>query len=152
MRNKRLWILGGVAVLGVLLAGAYWYLFGGSEPAEVALASPSSGVPSQSGSATSVDGSFDGTWAIDTESGSFNDFTSTFAGYRVEEELGGVGANTAVGRTPDVSGSLKIDGNTITAFRSRSTRQPSRATTIGETTRSEPAGSRRRPSPWPPSS
>jgi hypothetical protein len=42
----------------------------------------------------SFDGSFDGTWTIDTESGSFDDFTSTFAGYRVEEELGGVGAHT----------------------------------------------------------
>jgi polyisoprenoid-binding protein YceI len=115
MRHKRRWILGGAAIMVIVLGGAYWYLFGGSEPAEVALASPSPGGAAQSGSTVSFDGSFDGTWTIDTESGSFEDFTSTFAGYRVEEELGGVGANTAVGRTPDVSGSLQIEGTTITA-------------------------------------
>jgi hypothetical protein len=63
----------------------------------------------------SFDGSFDGTWTIDTESGSFEEFMSTFAGYRVEEELGGVGAHTAVERTPGVTGSLAIEGTTIAA-------------------------------------
>lgn len=34
-------------------------------------------------------------------------------GYRVQEELAGIGAKTAVGRTPDVSGSITIAGTTI---------------------------------------
>jgi len=114
MRHTRRWVLGGAAALVLVLGGAYWYLFGGSAPAEVALGTVSSGT-SQGEPDGSVDGSFDGTWTIDTESGSFDDFTSTFAGYRVEEELGGVGAHTAVGRTPDVTGSLDIEATTITA-------------------------------------
>ncbi len=115
MRHKRRWILGGAALIAALLGGAYWYVFGGSSPAEVALASPSPGGALQGDSTAASDGSFDGTWTIDTQSGSFEDFTSTFAGYRVQEELGGVGTNNAVGRTPDVSGSLRIEGTSITA-------------------------------------
>ncbi len=34
-------------------------------------------------------------------------------GYRVQEELAQIGAKTAVGRTPDVTGSLTIEGTTI---------------------------------------
>ncbi|MDQ6793297.1 MAG: YceI family protein, partial [Chloroflexota bacterium] len=56
-----------------------------------------------------------GTWNVDTAIGSFTDNTSTFVGYRVQEELAGVGANTAVGRTPNVTGSLTIAGTKVTA-------------------------------------
>lgn len=55
-----------------------------------------------------------GMWTIDNTLGSFDDFTSSFAGYRVREELAGVGASTAVGRTPNVSGGATISGTTIT--------------------------------------
>jgi polyisoprenoid-binding protein YceI len=41
--------------------------------------------------------------------------TSSFVGYRVEEQLAGIGANTAVGRTSSVTGSLEFDGTAITA-------------------------------------
>lgn len=33
----------------------------------------------------------------------------------VQEQLASIGANTAVGRTPDVSGSLRIEGTSVTA-------------------------------------
>ena len=36
-------------------------------------------------------------------------------GYRVRETLANIGATEAVGRTPDVTGSLTVDGTTITA-------------------------------------
>jgi polyisoprenoid-binding protein YceI len=114
LRHTRRWIFGGAAALVLILGGAYWYLFGGSAPAEVALGTVSDAT-SQGDPGGSFDGSFNGTLTIDTESGSVDDFTSTFAGYRVEEELGGAGAHTAVGRTPDVTGSLEIEGTTITA-------------------------------------
>jgi polyisoprenoid-binding protein YceI len=55
----------------------------------------------------------DGTWNIDRTIGTFDDFTSTFAGYRVQEELASIGAKTAVGRTPDVEGTFTIDGDEI---------------------------------------
>ncbi|HXG27063.1 MAG TPA: YceI family protein, partial [Candidatus Binatia bacterium] len=55
-----------------------------------------------------------GTWTIDTTIGSFEDFTSSFVGYRVDETFTDQRANTAVGRTPDVEGSLVLNGSTLT--------------------------------------
>ena len=49
-----------------------------------------------------------GTWTVIADGRSF-------AGYRVQEELGGIGANTAAGRTTNVSGTLTFDGAAITA-------------------------------------
>ncbi len=48
------------------------------------------------------------TWAIDAAAGSF-------VGYRVEEELVSIGATTAVGRTPLLTGSLELAGTTLAA-------------------------------------
>ena len=58
-----------------------------------------------------------GTWTVDTSIGtfSFEDSTGTFVGFRVQEELSGIGSTTAVGRTPEVAGTLTIDGTTVTA-------------------------------------
>ncbi|WP_420637699.1 YceI family protein [Candidatus Poriferisocius sp.] len=60
-----------------------------------------------------------GVWTVDTSIGEFTyeDSTGTFIGFRVDEELAGIGATTAVGRTPEVSGSITIDGETVTAVR-----------------------------------
>ena len=71
-----------------------------------------SGAASPDGGTTS---GIAGTWNVDPSVGSFADFSSSFVGYRVQEELASVGATEAVGRTPDVSGSLTVDGTTITA-------------------------------------
>lgn len=126
-----------IVVLVAVVAGAagLWYLFfrpagpapvslGTTPPIAAATAtteagSPSSGVdPSASPSgAASPDGGttsgIAGTWNVDPSVGSFADFSSSFVGYRVQEELASVGATEAVGRTPDVSGSLSVDGTTI---------------------------------------
>jgi polyisoprenoid-binding protein YceI len=58
-----------------------------------------------------------GTWTVDTSIGSFSfeESTGTFVGFRVEEELSGIGSTTAVGRTPEVVGNITIDGTTVTA-------------------------------------
>lgn len=80
MGNHRTLKIAIVAAVILSLSGgaaAYFVVFGGSAPSEVAFNSPG-------GSAT-FDGTFDGPWTVDTESGSFDDFTSTFAGYRVNE-------------------------------------------------------------------
>jgi polyisoprenoid-binding protein YceI len=125
-RRRRLWVVLGVAAIVVAVGGFVLYrsFFGGSVPPEVSLSEPSassSGAASPAGGSTtspaggSSGGDFAGSWVVDTTSGSFSDFSSTFAGYRIEEELGNLGANTAVGRTPDVSGSMEIDGSSITA-------------------------------------
>ena len=53
-------------------------------------------------------------WKVDTTIGSFSNFSSSFVGYRVQEELAGIGGNTAVGRTPDVTGTMTTVGLTLT--------------------------------------
>jgi polyisoprenoid-binding protein YceI len=126
-------ILVGLIAAGLLLAGAFgiYYLFlrpegpapvGGATLAPVATASPTeaaSDVAATADPATADPGDgtasgLDGVWTVDTSIGSFDDFSGTFVGYRVQEELAGIGAKVAVGRTPDVTGSLTLDGTTVT--------------------------------------
>jgi polyisoprenoid-binding protein YceI len=61
----------------------------------------------------------DGTWTVDPSIGSFDyaagDFSGSWVGYRVQEELAGVGGTEAVGRTPDVTGSITLAGSTLSA-------------------------------------
>ncbi len=59
----------------------------------------------------------EGAWTIDTSVGefSFQDSTGTFVGFRVGEELQGIGEIEAVGRTPGVAGTITIEGTTVTA-------------------------------------
>ena len=66
--------------------------------------------------APTTGGDLSGSWSVDTSIGEFSyeDSTGTFVGFRVDEELSSIGSTTAVGRTPAVSGSLVIDGPTIT--------------------------------------
>ncbi len=63
-----------------------------------------------------VSGGIDGTWSVDTSVGDFGfeESTGTFVGFRVDEELSSVGAITAVGRTPEVSGTLVVADGTVT--------------------------------------
>jgi polyisoprenoid-binding protein YceI len=126
-----------VAVIGAALAGLYYLFLRPEGPAPVAapssapaaIASPSAqAVPSASGepstgpaasapsSGTSQPGGgIDGTWTVDPSIGSFSDFSGSFVGYRVQEELANIGGKTAVGRTPDVTGTLTLDGSQVTA-------------------------------------
>ena len=55
---------------------------------------------------------------MDTTVGEFTvteETTATFAGFRVEEVLESIGSTTAVGRTPGVSGTIEIEGTTLTS-------------------------------------
>jgi polyisoprenoid-binding protein YceI len=118
----------GLAIAAVTVAGlalAMIYFFGGAEPTEVDLDSTVNAVTAGDPSAattsaiptSSVLVDVSGDWTVDTTTGtfSFEDATATFAGFRVEEELAQIGASTAVGRTPGVSGTVTIDGTTITS-------------------------------------
>lgn len=127
-------------ILVVLVAGAAygaWYLFlrpagpapvslaalpAASAPAPsapaAAAASEAASVPSAAPSAstsTATGGTLDGTWKVNTSIGS--GASGSFVGYRVQETLAGIGANTAVGRTSAVNGSFTLQGTTITAAR-----------------------------------
>lgn len=113
MRRMNRKVLAAIAAVA-LLAGGFFLARSlgliGSDPAEVDLSNTNP-------DATGGDVAFTGRWTVDTESGSLDEEppTSTFAGYRIEEEFAGIGANTAVGRTGDVTGTMVIEDDTITA-------------------------------------
>ncbi len=77
----------------------------------------SSEVSGSSDASAAATDELDGTWVVDTETGDFNlaEATGSFAGFRVEEELAGIGAFTAVGRTGGVSGTMKIEDEQVTS-------------------------------------
>ncbi len=122
-RTKIILSLGVIAVLAAV-GGVYWYLRDDAPP-EVSLEAAAESV--QSGSGTNSSGStraatvsrdgIAGKWAVDADTGEF-DFDSasgTFAGFRIQERLTGIGSTTAVGRTGEVTGSITIDGTKLTA-------------------------------------
>jgi polyisoprenoid-binding protein YceI len=120
--RKRWWIVALAALVAVVVAGgAVWYfVFRDDAPAEVSLESATrsldreeSGTTATSGAGNSRAAGLDGTWNVDQTIGSFSDFSSSFAGFRVEEQLVGIGAKTAVGRTPKVTGTMSITGTTV---------------------------------------
>ena len=104
-------------VVALLIAGAFvlWYLFfRPAEPAAVdSTAIPLPSLPAGASAAPLV-GGIDGTWKVDTSIGSLAAGDGSFVGYRVVEQLASIGANTAVGRTPNVTGSMTVAGTRIT--------------------------------------
>jgi polyisoprenoid-binding protein YceI len=115
-----------IALAVLLLAGgaggAYglWYVFlrpSGPPPVGVATPGPTttaSGDPARTAGPAASLGDLAGTWTVDNTIGSSADNSQTFVGYRVQEQLAGIGGNTAVGRTSDVTGSLVLEGTRIT--------------------------------------
>jgi polyisoprenoid-binding protein YceI len=113
-------ILAGLVLLGAAaaLAGLAYLFLREAPPPAVAVPTASAGssaAAQTSGTGTIGPGGLDGTWTIDQSIGSFADFSSSFVGYRVDETLAQNRANTAVGRTPQVSGTLELSGSTITS-------------------------------------
>src|SRR6478736_2624522 len=99
--RKRWWIVALAVVVALLVAGgAVWYfVFRDDAPAEVSLDraansidSSDAGTTATSGGSTAKSTGLDGTWNVDQSIGSFSDFTSSFAGFRVQEQLVGIGA------------------------------------------------------------
>jgi len=119
--RRRWWIIAlGVVVALVVAGGATWYfVFRDDAPAEVSIDRAAESIDGNDASTTATSGGaatgsgLDGTWNVDPAIGSFSDFTSSFAGFRVQEELAGIGAKTAVGRTPKVTGTMTILGTTV---------------------------------------
>lgn len=119
-KNSRIIAVAIVAALVIAgIAAAVWYL-NQPVPEEVSLEEAVEDV------ATTVAGTeddvakpgddIDGVWSVDTSLGdfSFEDASSSFVGFRIDEELTTIGATTAVGRTPAVSGTFTLAGSTIT--------------------------------------
>ena len=120
-------LLVGLLLVAAAGAGGLWYLFlrpagpppvvsgspGASPTATTAVASPVAGSPGATASGGT--GGSAGSWRVDASIGAFSDFSGSFVGYRVQEQLVNVGGNTAVGRTPDVTGELTLEGTTVTS-------------------------------------
>ena len=110
-RNLLIAVAAVVVLAGVAVGGyGLWYLFlSPAGPAAVASGSPV--IPS--GAGVQAPTAMDGTWTVNVSLGSMSDYSASWAGYRVQEQLAGVGANTAVGRTPNVTGSMTLSGAVI---------------------------------------
>ena len=115
----------GAAVLALLIvaAGAWYFLIREVAPVEVdsvEAAAARSEATAEAGAETSaVASDIDGIWNVDTSIGQFNEAcltdvcSSTFAGFRIDEVLSGIGDKTVVGRTPGVEGQILVDGTTV---------------------------------------
>lgn len=120
-------IVGGLAGLALLVVAGFavWYFalrddgpkavstesaLQALEQATATAAGGNSGGTPAASARTPVTGSeeLNGTWTVDPSLGSF-------VGYRVKEELAGIGGTTAVGRTAGVTGDLTIQDNRATA-------------------------------------
>lgn len=135
-RSTRPRIAAGLVAVVLLGAAAYggWYLFlrpAGPPPVDLAALPPAATAEATQIAAatgatasaaagrsaapaagtTTAAGGLDGTWRVDTSIGSGS--TGSFVGYRVQETLAGIGANTAVGRTSSVTGSFTLQGTKI---------------------------------------
>jgi hypothetical protein len=120
MRTRNL-VLAAVVVLGAMGVGAAWFV-GRDTPDAVdidrAVAGVTDAAPSeQDEEAAAVAEPFDpsGTWMVATDAVVFDAETGggTWVGYRIDEELSGIGAYTAVGRSPTTEGSIVIVGTEV---------------------------------------
>src|SRR5688572_16799121 len=112
MSNKGKVLIAAVVAV-VVIGGGLWWFLRDDAPDEVDL-DTAVGQVDEAPDDTAGDGTasgIEGTWTVDTETGEF-DFesaTGTFAGFRIDEEIAGVGATTAVGRTGEVAGTFTIE-------------------------------------------
>jgi polyisoprenoid-binding protein YceI len=130
-RSRRALVIGAGVLVVLAIAGfaGWWFLIRDDAPEEASIDEASrtldetgsgSGSGADGGSDPGSDGagSLQGTWTVDDSIGNFDvaadDFSGTWAGYRFEEELGGIGAQTAVGRTPGVTGTMTVAGDQVT--------------------------------------
>jgi polyisoprenoid-binding protein YceI len=119
-------IAGAVVLVLLAVGGALLWYFSRDNPDEVSLESATEAARQEGsedattttaadGDAEGGGGDVDGTWVVDTSTGSF-DFesaTGSFVGFRIEETLAAIGSTEAVGRTGDVTGTITIADDTL---------------------------------------
>src|SRR5438093_13481568 len=96
-RRKLFIVIGGLAVVVIAIGAAgFWYFFlRGSEPPPVSL--DAAATAAAGGGASADVGDPKGTWSVTADG-------TSFAGYRVNENLAAFGSRTAVGRTTNLQG------------------------------------------------
>ena len=124
LKNKKtkFKVIGAVSILLLILIAflAWFFIIRDTSPATVT-SDEAIDARNQTLSSCSDEGTDDvnGTWVVANVCGTFDETCLTkvcgtsFAGFRIKEELVGVGGKTVVGRTPDVKGSLVIIDETI---------------------------------------
>lgn len=121
-KKKKLKILALGAILLLALIGflAWFFIIRDTSPASVT-SSKATDARNETLSSCSAEGTEDvnGTWLVASDCGTFDQncltevCATSFAGFRIKEELVGIGGKTVVGRTPNVTGALVIDENLI---------------------------------------
>jgi polyisoprenoid-binding protein YceI len=117
-RGKLLGALGALAIVGVIGVGAlYYFVIRNDSPdavsidnaIEAARQTTPGGTTASNSSASGDDRdrAMAGTWNVVQGANSF-------VGYRVQEELAGIGSTVAVGRSNGIQGNLNFDGDKIT--------------------------------------
>ncbi len=120
-------ILASVVVVAVAIGGFLYWFFQDDAPDAVSLEAgveqvtddteaPDATTVTDTSTAPATDG-VSGPWTVDAETGEFDyeSATGSFVGFRVNEELAGIGSATAVGRTGEVAGSIELDGTALIA-------------------------------------
>ena len=107
--------IGGAVGLAVVVLAVWFLIFRNTAPPEASLEDAAGSLSSTTLDTASSGGSLDGTWTIDTTVGDGVLDDGSYVGYRVQEELATLGAKTAVGRTPALSGSFEFSGTTLTS-------------------------------------
>jgi polyisoprenoid-binding protein YceI len=92
-----------VALIVLVVGGSWFYMKVLEKPDAKLTLNSTTATTSASASASSDDGTTDGTWKASHDS---------IVGYRVKETLFGA-SNTATGRTSSVTGSIAINGTTV---------------------------------------
>lgn len=114
MRRLPLVLLAAAAAAAAVL----WLLLGRTAPDAVDVTAPVAALPGASdpGGPTTTVGDPSGEWRVRTDLVPFDtaEGQGSWVGYRVDEVLTTVGDFTAVGRTPEVSGVVRIEGDQVT--------------------------------------
>lgn len=123
-RRKKLMVRGGIATAVLLVIagiGVWWFLRDDAPDAvnlEDAVAVATAEGPDDSVAESVAESeAVAGVWVVDPTIGefTFESATGSFVGFRIAEELSTIGSTTAVGRTGEVSGSITIEGTSLTA-------------------------------------
>ena len=122
--SRRTALLGALGLVVLAVVGALWFV-GRDTPEEVdidrAVADVTAGAAADEPSGDVAEGTVsgpadvEGTWVVDAEGIPFDAQTGagSWVGYRIDEELSGIGAYTAVGRSPRVEGEIVIDAGRV---------------------------------------
>ncbi len=107
-------------ITGVIIVLVWYFVFRDTSPADVnSQAAKEAREEALSETEAPEVQNLEGVWIIDTDIGVFDDACltevcgSSFVGFRIDEELVGIGGKTVVGRTPDVSAQFTIKGTEI---------------------------------------